>query len=691
MLESLHARAHPEGHRIDLAWTLAEDAAFPDMRVIRREGTFATDPEPAQGHGAVIADTQSADPELAPVTRDADGVFRLADRRGLHGERVYYYALFPYVGDPPTFSGQRHTAIAAATSPWGMAELMAELLPTIYHRFDTVLPVDPPTDMSPADRQRGQLRRFLELPGAQLDQLYSLTRNLLDFYDPERVDGRLLPLLASWIGWKTDHHLEIDRQRLELQSAPAIYRRIGTLPTVTATVKRVSDWESRPKEMVHNVFASQRPERLNLWSRRREDDTWEESSEPLSLNFAWEGRPAATRDADDRLWLFFHTRRHTGGWSIWAKTHTAEDGFSASFPVVDRPLEDRHPAAAFHADRLWLFWDVYDPATRRWRIDLRTHEGGEFSAVDPTAPFARGAEHDDAERREPVAAVDSDGGLWLFWRERRGRRWRFCYSRHDGADWLAAARTLVPDPGIDADHHLLADGEGRLWLFGARRVDDRWSVVYTVKPGLDPEAEDWSAVRQLAKVDPDHHEREPAVVPTAEGELELFLTTNRDGGWSIWRGILEISGAGDITDVAAHGWDADAAEAVTGPPWSERLALPIAEADGLLLVYRSNRGVTYQSTVDAALTSRDDRYAGSTTVDTRNTAKLELRDGLGDFAAYTYDTGRRSEDLYRRDTVAIHLDPDGEDPETLIATTDRLRQVVREFLPATDRAVFRQP
>ena len=53
------------------------------------------------------------------------------------------------------------------------------------------------------DTQRGQLRRFLDLPGGQLDQLYSFAKALLDLYNLDKADGRLLPLLAYWIGWQT--------------------------------------------------------------------------------------------------------------------------------------------------------------------------------------------------------------------------------------------------------------------------------------------------------------------------------------------------------------------------------------------------------------------------------------------------------------------------------------------------------
>ena len=92
---------------------------------------------------------------------------------------------------------------------------------------------------------------------------------MLDLYNLDKVDGHLLPLLAEWIGWQTDYRLEIAAQRNEIRNAPYVYKTIGLIPTVEATVKRLIGWESRTKEFVHNVFLSNSPERLNIWACQR--------------------------------------------------------------------------------------------------------------------------------------------------------------------------------------------------------------------------------------------------------------------------------------------------------------------------------------------------------------------------------------------------------------------------------------
>ena len=85
-LLDLTATAHPAGNRIDLSWQNPDPANFPQVRVVRRSGSYPQGPSDGT---AVAAGTDGA------TVTDL----------GLHGERVYYYALFPFKaavpGDPP--------------------------------------------------------------------------------------------------------------------------------------------------------------------------------------------------------------------------------------------------------------------------------------------------------------------------------------------------------------------------------------------------------------------------------------------------------------------------------------------------------------------------------------------------------------------------------------------------------------
>jgi Phage tail protein (Tail_P2_I) len=412
-LLNVSARAHPEGNRVDLAWV--NPTPIPDgyrLQIVRRLGGYPTTPE----DGTVI--TPPAD---AITHSDGD----------LHGETMYYYTFFPSSNTTQAQLDPHNRAAAMATSPYGLGGLMYGLLPEIYRRYDiaTVLSSDDTArqHLDPDDQDCGLLRRFLDLPGGQLDQLYSLARAALRLHDVAELDGALLPLLAQWIGWRTDHSATLAAQRNEIRFAPALYRRTGTAAAVVATTSRLTRRPCRIKEYVHNVARTNAPARLNLWTlARAEGGAWG-TPQLLSVNFAYDGAATAVRQPDGSTLLLYHTyRRH--GWDIWAKRLTTA-GWSPSEPVVDRSGVDKHPAAAVAGDTQWLFWQSSGPpgaaGERQWRIVFRTRPTQPGAA---TAPWS----DPDTERRAPAAVTDDSGGLWLFWRQRADDGWQTRYNRHDG-------------------------------------------------------------------------------------------------------------------------------------------------------------------------------------------------------------------------------------------------------------------
>lgn len=671
-LEKITATSNPAGNRIDLKWLNPDPVQFPGVRVVRREGTHPVTPQ----DGILVVEG-----ELLNFA---------VDEKDLKGETVYYYTLFPYQGSPPEYQIDLHNRVSAmASSPYNFAAQMHELLPAIYQRYDTVFPREIPAGMREEDKRRGQLRRFLDLPGTQLDQLYSFARAMLNLYHLDRADGRLLPLLAQWIGWKTDNRLEIEAQRNEIRNALAIYETIGLIPTVEATVKRISGWESKTKEFVHNVFLTNRPERLNIWVRQRDiGGVWSVPTQPLSLNFAYEGRPAVARDGDETVWLFYHTQRNRQ-WNIWYKTSPDGQEWAPSQPLTDRGGIDKHPAAALQGAALWVFWDTYNETEQRWRIDYRKKTGATWSPVETFVDAT-------TERRLPAAVADNAGGLWLFWLEKTGTQWQLKYNRHNGTDWQLNPAATFPldggeDPGVEGDVFVFfhpTSANQPLWVFWTRQESPgaeqtHYTVTYRVKQGIDPNLSDWSIIRTLPKAGTgDYHDREPALLLDSTGNTELFWSSNQTGNWSIWRNTL---------DITAHAFGTTP-EQITDDPYSQRTPIAIPNGEDTLLVYRSNETLTYTSQVYSATQTFDYRYAGSTTADTRNAAKIALYGKFEDFQGYTYDAGlngkRTNEDWYARDTVGFYLIPDTADPEKIAAITSRINQVVGEFMPLTDRAVF---
>jgi hypothetical protein len=662
-LQDIAAAPHPSGHRIDLRWAYPPAPAYAGVRVVRRAGSYPRTPD----DGAVVA--------------EGDGLTAAVDQ-GLPGERVFYYGLFPYRGSPPAYEVHRaNRAAAMAGSRYGFSGLMRDLLPRIYHRYDTALPLAPPPEMAPADRARGQLQRLLDLPGGELDLLYSMLRSLRDAHDPDAVDGRLLALLADWIGWRTDQSRELDEQRREIRQAPSVYATIGVVPTVEATVKRLTGWDARTKEFVHSVFASNRPEVLNVWERRESPPgAWTEAEEPQSLLGAFDGRLALARAPDGRVWLAAH-RADRDRCNVWLKTRPAAPGsaWEPARPLLHRRRIDRDPSLAAHAGRPWIAWATAVDEGGPWRLALRSLDGEGW--VDEVLPGDAGA-----ERRSPALCADDAGDLWLFWSERVGPRRQVRFSRRSSGAWTAPQDFPLDagtDPRVDADlAAFFHPTTRRITLLWSRRevvagVGERWRICRRTKNNLDPDDAGWSAVALLPSAGTgDYHDREPAALPGAGPDTVLYWSSQRGGSHAVWRAPL------------AGG----APEPVTATPFSARGPAVLADGAALLLLYRSNRGVPRRSPVYAATETVDLRYAGSTAIDARNQGKLLLRRRFDDFETYTYDTGagglRGGGDWVGRDTIGLYLQPTSVDDAVVSAAIDRLEAGLAPFLPATDRAVF---
>ena len=700
------------GNRIDLSWTNPDAVAYPGVRIVRRGDAF---PE-HENDGVIVAEGTGH----ATTFEDDDTTVYHASDTGLDGERVYYYGLFPHTDDaePQYARDERNRAAALATAPYDFARRMYDLLPALYRRYDAALVAGNPGSLAPEDAEHGPLLRFLDVVGGFLDQVHSHTRFARELHNLDRVDGRLLPLLAQWIGWPTDYRRGIDGQRTELRQAPHIYRTIGIIPIVEATIKRILGWESRTKEFAHNVVRSNSPERLNIWLiQRGTDDAWSQPTAPLSLNYAYEGRPSAATDEDGVLWIVYHTRRKRvretwfdedgfrdgpgpgasvrfGQWDVWSKTYDEAGGWSESRPLTQGNRLDRQPTIAAQGETLWMIWASYSEDDKKWRLDYRTRSGGEWTARAVLV-------EDDTERRRPWAVADEAGGLWLFWMEKVGRRWQLRYNRHDGATWTLAAGTAFPDDGgsdprVEGDPFVLFH-PGRparpLWVFWARKDtmvppdQRRTQIAYRVKQSLDPSLGDWGAVETLARPDPEDADYDPAAVVNADGNIELFFASSRDRSPSIWHAVLDLD-----TDTWGE------AVQITGNPFTQRAPLAVPTDDGTMLLFRSNESVEYQSEDYTATVTVDHRYAGSTSVDERNVAKTALRGTYFDFQTYTFDTGTWNEagtektrtdlDWYAHDTVGLYLTPDTEDATNYNRSRKVIEDVLKQFLPITVRAVL---
>jgi phage tail-like protein len=672
---TLTATAHPGGNRIVLHWPRPEQVRF---RLLCRLGSY---PAPAKSGwvGEVVAD----DAGPTPTLRHTPDGFRLS-HDGLAAETVYYYQLLvPDPADPQRWVGDpTDRAAAMATGPYQFADRLYRLLPAVYRRFDT-LPPSPPEVVPASLRDQGQLRRFLEVVGGQLDQTYSTVRSLSGLTDVARVDGRLLPLLAHWIGWRLDQGLGHDEQRRQIADAPALYERVQTLAAVTAAASRLTGWPCTAKEMIDNVAVTNRPERLNLWQRPLAGGT-EVVPALLSTDEAGEGRPAVVRHADGTIRMIYSTTRNGRG-ELWEKVRGTDGTWTPSQPVVTGPDSYQDPVAAVTGETVLLLWSTHRHDAG-WRIESRRLVGGKWGPVEGFA----GA--DGAQRRDPAVTAEPTGpALWLFWREQgNDGRWRLRYRRGaDPTEGASGIRDFPDDQGSDAGVDVRVSAmvrDGEVWLWWARLTPvpagTRWRCVLRVKDTTDDDEAGWGSVTALSAPDT-AHDREPLGHVDGNAISVLFSST-RDGSWSVW----QVS-----VDAQNRTWGQP--EAVTLEEFTDRspAVLPL---EAPVLVHRSSRSIAYPAGQSRAGATVDRRYSGTVTVQTTNRARLARHGTVDDVITSTYRAGDPDERITRRerldliafDVVALILRPGTADPEAVDAGVARLRALLPEFLPITTRTAL---
>lgn len=356
----LKAEFNLDGNRIDLVWTNPTDAAFRGVKILRRETSY---PELSLDLGTPI---QIHDEPAANTPAGAQG--RFSDF-GLKSETVYYYMVASYDGSLPAVHFPVFTS-AMATGDYQNAAIMYKKLPALYQRFDVLKPPDAP-ELDPAVKDKGQLERFLEIVGPQLDLIRSFARATRTFSDVQEIDEKLLPLLASTIGWQTGVTLSLAKQRNEVSYAPHLHRTTGIAANLQTMLNRITPWKAEIKEFVHNVFLSNEPEQLPVWEIERVENP---ASAPrmVTLDMAYEGRPTTLQAADRRQWMFYHSRqsvRTADGLEdrsqIYYKIRD-DAGWLPSRQLTQDGAINKYPAAVQRPNgSFWLFWTSYEPRLGR--------------------------------------------------------------------------------------------------------------------------------------------------------------------------------------------------------------------------------------------------------------------------------------------------------------------------------------
>jgi hypothetical protein len=283
---------------------------------------------------------------------------------------------------------------------------------------------------------------------------------------------------------------------------------------------------------------------------------------------------------------------------------------------------------------------------------------------------------------EPSVMKDNAGGIWLFWSSRRNGIWKIWYSRFDGNVW-GAPKTLTA--GLDSDREpavlFVPSGGPRIWVFWSRKKSNGlWNIFFrtTANLNFDTLADaDWTE-KELTPVPANYDNREPNAIVQVDGAdaVELYFSSNRSDGWHVLSKVVTTATQSADTQLdSGH--------------FTHRGPAVLKVTDKLKKLYfRSNESQAYSSKLYPSAQTIDARYSGSTTVDTRNVAKISLRKNIKDVQRYTYDTLKTNENWYARDTIGIYLVPDTIDQALIIRRRNQIEKVLRSFLPIQVRTVF---
>lgn len=117
------------------------------------------------------------------------------------------------------------------------ADKLPDLLPPIYRESDAT----------------GDLRAFLSIPAATLDEIKSLIDRLPDIWNVDACDPRFLPLLAAIVGRSFDPTRDPDTQRREIAEIVEQCRRKGSVPTIWRSLTNVG-WKGKVDETFRSAL-----------------------------------------------------------------------------------------------------------------------------------------------------------------------------------------------------------------------------------------------------------------------------------------------------------------------------------------------------------------------------------------------------------------------------------------------------
>lgn len=621
--------------------------------------------------------------------------------KGLESGINYYYSIYKtekldevQVTQYTDLAWRAHTM---ATGNKGMADLLYRSLPSMHQYYDET--------ESPKNND-GTLQRYLSINGAMLDQTRSTAEGLRDLNDVHNVDINRLPGLARQLGWEPDLTLDALKLRSDIHTAPEVYRTVGTVPNIRSLVNRITGWDSNVKEFVHNVFRSNAPETIRLWEiyERRLDATNINSVQLAVPNRiaradGLDGHPCAVVDSDDETWITWHSNR-SGGRDIWIKKADKEGSYAVKTqlnnPLVNTAeiVINEYPATLSTNDRLWLFWNdirVKDQTSQSdvW-VTYQDRTTPEEKQVVPFTTYLPDqklnlSQHPTADDRWPTAVMDSNSSLQVLWQSnRRGPTdiWmKLCLDPVNAPlNWGLPTRVTT------AQHHhtqpnVVSDGI-RLWLFFTNELGDRSNIYckvitddMTVEEIVDAEVVPITQGKQL--------DGAPSTV-FMDGKIWVFWQTRYEN--VVEKQNVHQSRRRIQWKILGQAWE-----------WDEVAQKPNALNDAFIVSNDvsgdKEPSVIIDNSNDKTLrvlwrSQRRGRDYQSRSFNINDPEMLVNKGTFNDRLHYTYDTRKKNENRYARDTVGVFLTPNNEQPDLIDRSYRLMNGPLRNFMPVNVRPIL---
>lgn len=675
-ISNLKAEPNACGGQIDLSWKNPSLEEFPDfagVKIVRREKRFPKISPPANF---------ICDGILVFISRKKEESF---SDKGLHGGRVYYYTLYTYNNSPTReevkyFANRTSRIAAMAASHYGSEAELYKLVPAIYRRYDT----------------DGELKRFLEIFGPQLDLIRSFIAGTRNFSKLDQCHGALLPLLAQWIGWETNFSLDLNSQRNEIQQAPELYKTLGIVANLRAFINRLINWNCQIKEFVHNVFLSNNPEQLHIRETTRQNGTWQ-PAKPVTLDVAYEGKMAAVSAQDGKPWLFYHARSNVfvpgthlekgidkDLWHIYYKICDQGEWLPSHRLTFDGEI-NKYPAAVQDENgNFWVFWSAYSKKGGKFISQIKLTL---LSTGNPAKPVPLPSETPPTQNIEPAVFKDNNHNIWIFWSSRRSDRWKIWYNCFNTTNYnWGTARQLTHGLCADREPAVVFDPGtgGKIWVFWTRKKSNGlWNIFYRTTTNLNFNTHtdtDWTEQELLDdnNAEPGFQRKEPTAILRDSNHIDLYFSSDETGSWNIRQKTFDKTPAN---------WTNG--EPVTSGHFTKKAPAILQDAQGNpRLLFRTNESIDYPSKLYIGTTTIDNRYSGSTTIDVKNRERIGGRGMLEDILQYVYDTGKENKDWYARDTIGLYLTPDTGDQQLIAKNRELVKGILDRFLPIHLRAVF---